>query len=508
MKKLSVLVLIVVVSASLSSCGKDYLNINTPNPNAATGATPQLVITSAMTTTASFQVAQTGMTPLLYLNGWMGVWGQSGSYATSNTDISSYNETTNYANAFWIQDYRNLEDYDFVEKSSEQQLLPYYTAMAKTMKAVVFGQLVDLFNNVPYKQAFQGTTIITPAYDKGQDIYEALAVQLDSAVILMQSPASVATTATSDVMFYGKNLQWEQFANTLKLRLLMHQSQMVGRDAYISGEIAKIVANGAGFLTVDAAVNPGTATSQGYANNDAQQNPIWGFFITLTGLPTSGGGDDLYRAGAYGINTLKALNDPRLPLIYDSSSAGTYVGSVLGDNTNPPGQGTSHAAGPGILQSVSQSAIILSAAESHFLQAEAIVRGWLPGGDAAAKVQYEAGVQSSFTYLGAGNATTYLASGNPLTTWSAATGTAAKIALIIQQKWIAAADIVPIEQYNDYRRLGQPNIPISISNYKNPPDAKVPTRFLYPVSEYTTNGANVNAEGNINYYTDKVFWNQ
>jgi Starch-binding associating with outer membrane len=181
---------------------------------------------------------------------------------------------------------------------------------------------------------------------------------------------------------------------------------------------------------------------------------------------------------------------------------------VLGSQTNIPGEGTS-SMGPGLLQSVSQNAMILSAAESHFLQAEAIVRGYLPGGAAAAQTQYEAGVQASFDLLGAGDATAYLAQSNANTNWALATTTSAQIALIIRQKWIAEDGVLPIEAYNDYRRLHLPaDIPISISPYKSPSTAQVPTRYLYPVSEYTTNTANVNAQGTIDYYTSKVFWNQ
>ena len=405
MKKLQVLIGIIIAGVGLTGCGKSYLDINTPNPNAATSATPELVITNAMTVTASFQVAASTLTPANYLNAWMGYWAQSGSYATSNTDMSSYNQTTNYANTLWITEYRNLEDYYYVEQSAQTQNKPYYGAMAKTMKSIVFGELVDFFNDVPYTQAFQGTKVITPTYDKGQAIYESLAGQLDSAVLMMNSPAAVAADNT-DIMFYGDNASWIAFANTVKLRLLMRQTQMSGRDAYINGEIGKIVANGGGFLDVDAAVSPGPdASTPGYANNDGQQNPIWGFFVTLTGNATSGGGADLYRANDYAISVLNAYNDPRLGLIYDVNNANSYVGSVLGGQFNPPGGGTSPAVGPGILKSVSQPSVILSAAESHFLQAEAIVRGYLTGD---AKAEYEAGVQASFDFLGAGSATAYL----------------------------------------------------------------------------------------------------
>jgi hypothetical protein len=505
MKKLQVLIGIIIAGVGLTGCGKSYLDINTPNPNAATNATPELVITNAMTVTASFQIAASTLTPTNYLNAWMGYWAQSGSYATSNTDMSSYNETTNYANTLWTTEYRNLEDYYYVEQSSITQNKPYYEAMAKTMKSVVFGQLVDFFNNVPYTQAFQGTKVIQPAYDNGQAIYESLAGQLDSAVILMNSPAAVASVG-SDIMFYGDNTAWIAFANTLKLRLLMRQTQMSGRDAYISGEIGKIVANGGGFLDVDAAVNPSSkAGDPGYANNDGQQNPLWGFFVTLTNNPTSGGGADLYRANAYAISTLNAYNDPRLGRIYDTANTGAYTGSVLGGQFNPPGGGTSPAVGPGLLTSVGQSSVILSAAESHFLQAEAIVRGYLTGD---AKAEYEAGVQASFDFLGAGSAAVYLNSGNPGTTWSKAVGIQAQIALIIGQKWIAMDGVTPNEAYADYRRLGIPSIAISISPYKNPPNAAIPVRYLYPVSEYTTNPVNVGQQGTIDYYTSKVFWNQ
>ena len=133
-----------------------------------------------------------------------------------------------------------------------------------------------MFNNVPYKDAFQGTLVINPKYDDGQTIYEDLSNQLDSAATLMTSPAAVLAAApTTDVMFDGDNASWIAFANTLRLRLLIRQTQMSGRDAYINGEIAKIIANGGGFLDVDATINPG------YANNDQQQSPLWGYFRTL-----------------------------------------------------------------------------------------------------------------------------------------------------------------------------------------------------------------------------------
>ncbi len=503
MKKLSVLIVITIVSMSFWSCSKNYLDINTPNPNLATNATPELIITNAMTTTAAIQVANTAITPMTFLNGWMGIWAPSGSYAQNSDDVASYKETTNYGNVLWGYDYHNLEDYYTVEQSAIQEVKPFYEAMAKVMKAYVFQQLVDMFGNVPYSNAFQGTLAITPTYDSAQSIYLDIAKQCDSAVTLMISPSAIGS-ASSDIMFGGNNSLWIQFANTLKLRILMRQTQIPGQAAYITAEIAKIVANGGGFLTQDAVLGniPGQFA---YANNNGQQNPLYGYFRTITGLSTSGGQADYWRASSYGINVLQSNADPRLPFIYSPDQSGvTYTGSVLGSPNNPPGQGTS-SLGSGLLVSASQPAVLMSAAESNFLQAEAIVRGYLTGDDGT--LEYNVGVQASFSYLGAGDATAYLAQNNPNTKYGLATTTQEKIAIIIRQKWIAENGVTPFEIWCDYRRLGLPaEIPLSISPYKA--GNTVPVRLLYPVSEYTTNTANVNAQGNIDYNNTKIFWNQ
>src|ERR1700733_10958401 len=146
MKKLSVFSLIIIAGISLSGCGKTYLDINTPNPNQATGATPELVITNAMTVTASGQVTNVALGPLQFISGWLGYWAPSGSYAPNTNDVASYFQTTSFANALWIAAYRNLEDYYYVETSAKTQVKPYYEAMAKAMKSVVFSQLHGVLN--------------------------------------------------------------------------------------------------------------------------------------------------------------------------------------------------------------------------------------------------------------------------------------------------------------------------------------------------------------------------
>jgi Starch-binding associating with outer membrane len=495
MKKQLVILGALAVIIGLGSCSKSYFNVNN-NPNSATNTTPNLVLPAALTLTASYQVA--GTMPFSF---WMGYYAPSGSYALSGNDPNaSYKQVPTFADPAWATLYHNLKDYDYIEQASVTGEQPFYEAAAKVMKAYVFAQAVDVWNNVPYSQAFQGTLIIQPKYDSAQAIYTAIAAQLDTAVMLFNQ-GNAAGTPVSDVLFQGDNPSWIAFANTLKLRILMHQSEVPGRAAYISGEIAKIVANGGGFLTADAAVNPG------YANNTGQQNPVYGYFITTTGLPTSGGpaADDT-RAAKYSIDILSSLNDPRLGWLYAKAPDGTYKGNVLGSATNITGN-LSSGIGPGVLKSVSQSAVLISAAESYFLQTEANIRGWL-GAPGDAGTNFDAGVQASFDFLGAGDATTYYSQpGNKMTTWAAVSSFDDQLALLMRQKWISENSVMPFEAYNDYRRLHLPaDIPISISTLAD--KLIIPTRFLYPQSEYNTNSANVNLQGVIDPYSSRIFWNQ
>ena len=502
MKKQFTIFSAAVLVLGLGSCSKSYFDINN-NPNAATSASAQLVLPNALTVTGSNQEV-----PFNTLNAWLGYLGQSGSYATGAGDIASYKQTTNTADGLWQNRYRNLADYDYVEKNGATQKLPFYQAAAKVMKAFVFEQLVDMFNNVPYTQALEGTNIITPKYDDAQSIYNAITLQLDSAILLLARPDAIGDK-TYDVLFgknfFGgsyttalENLYWTKFANTLKLRILLRQSQISSQASFIAGEIAKITANGAGFLDYDAGVNPG------YSNNTSQQNPQWGFFVNLLGKPTSGGGADFWKANQYSISWMTTHNDPRLTQIYKPGSAG-MTGSVLGSTNNPAGTNAA-TPGPGILQSVSQTTILISAAESYFLQAEADVRGWLGG---SAQNDYNSGVQASFDYLGAGSSAGYITQSDNQTNFGAAAGTSEQLACIMRQEWIANNQINPFETWCNYRRLHLPaDLPLSISPFLDQTPASIPIRFLYPTSEYNTNSANVNAEGTIDYHKTQIFWNK
>lgn len=496
MKK-KLIYLFVATVVLLSACKKGYLDIN-DNPNNATIVKPALILTGALNNTASYTTGGSIFYSFaaLWMNYWMTPGGVSGWY-----EERSYNFTTNWGGStvLWANLYDNLNDYASLEIQSKASGQNFLLAIAKTMKVWDYQYLVDFYGNVPYTQASKSVLFLNPKYDKGQVIYEDLAKQLDTAATLFKTATISTTDASADIYAKGNAQKWGKFVNTLKLRILLRQSEMSGRTQYIKDEIAKITANGLGYI----GTGEGMFNNPGYLNTAGKQNPFWAVYgYGVDGTRTASHGYML--ASTYGMDFLKNNNDPRLGKFYNTINDGagsTYVSLVWGQEVNfDQTIATVSSIGKGVLKSFSQDQPIMTDFESLFLQAEAAQRGYLT---TSAQASYEAAVKANFVYLGLteAEATTYLAN-QSVATWSANSD---KIALIIKQKWAAMNGTNDIEPWTDYRRLELPaDMPISIASTVT--TKKIPVRMLYPQREYNTNSANVIAEGTINQFTSRIFW--
>ena len=109
---------------------------------------------------------------------------------------------------------------------------PYYTGVAKILKAYEYSLVVDVWGKVPYSQAQQLTGNTQPAYDNDATIYSKLIQLLTDAINDLNATSSVLTPGTNSVIFTnGGNFtlakaQWIKLANTLKLRLLLHYKKI------------------------------------------------------------------------------------------------------------------------------------------------------------------------------------------------------------------------------------------------------------------------------------------
>jgi hypothetical protein len=485
-----VIIFMAVVSAG---CNKDkFLDVNN-NPNNVTqnNITPELIFPQA----AHAVGVQLSGTNLRFLNQWLGYWSVTGNFALPQ-DESTYNIDNTFTNNIWISYYDNLFDLYQVKVKSLAKGDTVLTGASMILSARLWQELVDMFGDIPYSQVFQNDKYRSPKYDKAQDIYNSLQLSLDTGIQYMHHTVQ-STFASVDIVNHGNTTLWIKFANTLKLRLLIHQSEVPGLN--YAPEIAKIIANG-GVLQAGENIN----VNPGYSNTTNRQSPFYANYgLTPTGVVAN----TFNTANNYYVSLLKSTNDPRLTRIFLPNSAGTYAGSVYGlAQGNPPGAQTSNI-GPGLAGSATQDQWIYPAFESLFLQAEAIARKWMPGDPKSA---YEAAVTESFVWLGvpdAVNAAKNYMANTTIAKWNG-TGTTTKeqARFIAYQKYIALAGIDPIEAWTDLRRLNM--IPDNGYITVNPGKLSntLPVRLPYPQTEYTTNSANVKAEGTIDIFHSKIFW--
>ncbi|MDB5205111.1 MAG: hypothetical protein JWR72_186 [Flavisolibacter sp.] len=503
----------------MAGCKKDLFDINS-NPDAVTDAsvTPAVLLPGALQNTSRIVA-----TDWSFLNAWMGYWARSGSYQ-SLTEEETYKFTNDFQVQIWNDLYANNTNYNIMVNKARATGAGFYEAIGRIMKAHNFGILVDVYGNVPYSEAFKGTEVATPKYDKGIDIYKDLFKELDGAVALLKNASAIEAAknpdiAASDLVYAGNAASWIRFANTLRLRLLIHLYNGLATNQVVPGidvnaEIAKTTADGFIGAGQSAHLNPGFSATK--------PNPYYRAYVENEAGTQTG---DVWRAGKYAIDYYKYNGDPRINRFYVSPNGTTagQTGIVFGTPAGagvPIGSALSTVRGPGLIPNGAASrAWIITSVESLFLQAEARHRGLLTIGTASALLT--TAVRESFVWLGltSANADAYLSSnaGYPDVDYNGPWVTPAPagggLFTILSQKWFALNSIATYEVWTDYRRtdyvLGSvvgytAGPPISVDPGNT--STRIPRRLLYPQNEYNYNPANVGAEGTVNVFNNKVFW--
>ncbi len=487
MKTINKILILVLFGFIFTSCDSTFLDVN-ENPNEPTEVSADLLLPVAQDYSAKSisHESRRGLNTLG--NMFMYNWSQSDGYSWYNDEFQYAINSTFYS-TIWDWTYgRTLKQYQALDNSKFGN---NYMAIAKIMKSLHFQTLVDVYGDVPYSEALMRGDNPSPKYDDAQEIYDDLIVVLDEAIDLIKNaPSTDPVPSTDDIMFNGNMTDWIKLANTVKLRILVRESDLASKATYVTNELANIVSEGSGFITSDVVANPG------YAQENNKQSPFWNHF----GQDTSGAYINNYKATCatdFALNKLTALSDPRIDFIYQLPANGPNKGVPQGWTSYPDDYtfGWVSNIGPGLLKGPSQDAVIFALSDAYLLQAEAQMKGMLSGDP---KASFDAGVTASFNYLGASGAPAYLSSGNPLTDYAASTN---KLETIMVQKWIALNGIDAAQSWFDYSRTGFPSdLPISLMA----PGTSRPVRLIYPASEVTNNGGNMPAQPDP--FTDKIFW--
>jgi Starch-binding associating with outer membrane len=503
--KLKSIILLGFILLAGTSCNEKFLDVNT-NPNSLPTALPNFVFTNAVNTTASNMVFsnETG-------SYWSGQWSQSNSYIVATTTFG-YNFTNGDFN-YWDGFYNNLNDYQFVIDNAEEKGQKFLKGPARVMKSYVIQQLVDMYGNIPYSDAFKGVKSLAPKFDDQKVIYDELIKELDLAIVDLKANAFAGAFTSSDIVANGNITKWVKFANSLKLRILMRESRVASKASFISAELNKIVAEKTGFLETEDVASGGPSL---YLATAGKQNPVyerWGY--NSAGATQALG--RFPRMSQFLVNSLKESGDTlRLKRI-------AYA--VGGENTGKPGVSTkaelaiNYAGvpfgassgflatavcpiGPSILTkgAFNKAFILMTAAEVQLNLAEAKLNfptSSLPGTD---KEYFEKGLAQSFRVLGAGTGSEAF-KGSKIQNYDYEASTDKNAAIAIQ-KWIALCNFNGLEAWSEYRKSGLPVTPQS----RQVTDAKRPVRLYYPNTESGSNGENVKAQGEIDVFKTKIFW--
>lgn len=497
MKKSILYTLALLIGMQFTACDA-FLDVNS-NPNSPISDNLPLSakLPAALVATVNQETLQINQ-----IGGfWGGYWGTSNEGANVFFDLKTYNgpglKSQREGIPVWENGYNNILYFRLIQTEAEANGELFYAGVSKIMQGWIFLRLVDFYNNIPFDQAAQGTNFLNPEYENGQVVYDKSLDLINQGMADLKSSTTPTSANAGDVMFAGNTNLWLKFANTVKLRALIRQSEK-GDAAYISRQIQTIQQEGSGFLGLgeNAQINPG------YLNTAGKLNPFWeSYYRDVQGNTTANHLN--IRPTNYLVEKMKNLSDPRLLSLYqpvDGEVNGVIFGNPDAGNPVYAASATSAFRGPsesnnqptGLFHSFNQPSILMSSTESLFLQTEAANRGWISGD---VEVLYESAIRSSFQYF-----KTDLSELDPYLNQESVKfdGT---IARIIEQKWLALNSVSSIEAWNDYRRLGLPNYPATAASGIS----DRPSRLMYPETERGTNLENVEAQGSDDL-SSKVWW--
>jgi len=224
MKIFNKIIIICLALAVLPGCGDLFeLEENLDNPNAvgAENAELDLVMNNAMLRFVEF-VDEASDETLPYVR----LAAMTGGNRYDNQDSPASFDL------IWFNGYAEvLPDLNLVIETADAGGFGLHSGAARIMKAYVMMTFVDLFGDVPFTQAFQGTDNFNPSTDSGAEVYAASLAMLDQAITDLSGEGLVSM---ANDLFYNNNVaNWMSLANTLKLRYHLN-TRLVNTDAAAS----------------------------------------------------------------------------------------------------------------------------------------------------------------------------------------------------------------------------------------------------------------------------------
>lgn len=362
-------------------------------------------------------------------------------------------------------------------------------AMAKIMMSLFHQKMTDIFGNIPYSDVIVSSLEVDPpVYDEQSEIYRAILTSLKAQMVAIGSSTTTIEGAEGDFIYGGDPQKWKVLANTVRLRMALRSRDAFiadGDQAFIDGVINDCLANDLIDDTNEATLYRSKSSLINANLDGGFEDVFWGF-----GESGSGSGSTWVLTDRI-ISLLQDNNDPRLSEMATQNNSGNYAGgfinartAVVWDESSKPSE---KIVGTAVDQIENQVPImILTAAESYFLQAEAALIGF----SGNANDLYQNGISASMTFWGASPGTFF-------DDEAIATLTGSNTEQLIQvynQRWLASLTN-GYESWALVRRTDLIPQQTDDTNYwtSEPNNGNVPKRLQYSSTELISNKSNVEA---------------
>lgn len=340
---------------------------------------------------------------------------------------------------------------------------PHYSGVAKVLMSHALMVTTDLYGSVPFSEAFQLNDDLTPGYDTQEEIYATIVTMLADAKADLAKTESVFSPGSDDFVYGGDLALWTKGANALLARAYLHTANVN------SGDYAKAL------TSIDAGAFEASADDMAmfFTAASTESNPLFQFMDQRGDI----------RMGAFFVDLMVGLDDPRLTVFTDTATnGGGYKGSVAGKpdlSANMPG--SAYAA-------TDASIPFITFVEQKFIEAEAALA---TGDKARAATAYNDAVIASLAKWGVSD-TVYEAAN------AAEDENSITLETIMTQKYIAM--YFSSESWSDWRRTGFPAL--------TPADgqSKIPTRWPMAQSERFYNADNYSTLPSPSDIYAKVWW--
>jgi len=391
-------------------------------------------------------------------------------YARQSLTQGRYSYTPADVNNLWNSLYATtLMDLKQMKEKATESESNHFEGVADILTALTLMSIVDVWDAVPWTEAFQGGDNLNPVPDSQESLYGVIVTLLDDAIAKLKE-ASTGSSLEGDMIFGNDPAKWVNAAYTLKARAILVQS---GRNSNAYSQVIAVLNEG-GISSNDGNM------SFGFSDAEGAGHPLYQFMLERGDI----------TMGKTFIDILIAMADPRIETYAAENDEGGYVGGTVGSEQaeliSVPGD---YAAADGAF------VYFATFAETSFMKAEAL----LPTDAAAAYDAYLAGVLASVQQAGIEVADLAALEADYADFYAAVTDGGANgltLEKIIKQKYIALYNTALA--YNDYRRTGFPSeivAPVSANL------TEMPKRFPYSQGEITYN-ANINTVP----LTQRVWW--